>query len=63
MMITSEKKREIDSEIAKFLRNLMAENEERFDGADVIDLKKFDVNDWRTHRLFLAPETRPPAGR
>ena len=44
MVITPEKKREIDSEIRKFLLHLMAENKERPNNIDVIDLKNFDLD-------------------
>jgi hypothetical protein len=44
MMLTPEKKWEIEVEIAKFLRHLMAEEKERCDTIDVIDIKKFDLN-------------------
>jgi len=44
MVITPEKKREIDSEITKFVQHLTAVKRERLDRADVVDLKDFDFN-------------------
>jgi len=44
MTITPEKKREIDSEITKFLQHLSTEDKEQLDRVDVIDLKNFDIN-------------------
>ena len=64
MLITPEKKREIDSEIAKFLQHLTTENREQLDSVDVIDLKNFDL----AGRHFLSisrpqPDTRRYAAR
>ena len=53
MMVTPEKKREIDSEITKFLQHLATENEEGLDSVDVVDLKKFDIP-WRPQSLSLS---------
>jgi len=44
MQITPEKKLEIETEIAKFLRQLMAEKKEQIDLIDIIDIKNFDLN-------------------
>jgi len=41
MTITLEKKREIENEIAKFLRHLTTDKKER---VDVIDVKTFSLN-------------------
>ena len=43
MTITPDKKREIENEIAKFLRHLMLEKKEQL-LPDVIDVKSFDLN-------------------
>ena len=44
MLLTPEKKWEIEVEIAKFLRHLTPEEKERRDTIDVIDIKKFDLS-------------------
>ena len=44
MVISYEKKREINNEIAKFLQHLITEEKERLDAIDVIDIKDFDLN-------------------
>ena len=44
MTLTSEKKWEIETEIAKFLRHLTAEDKARRDTINVIDIKQFDLS-------------------
>ena len=44
MLLTPEKKWEIEVEIAKFLRHLAPEDKERRGTIDVVDIKKFDLN-------------------
>ena len=44
MVITPEKKQEIENEIAKFLRHLMTEKKERLDIMDIVDVKNFDLS-------------------
>jgi len=54
MTLTPEKKREIEIEIAKFLRHLMAEKKEQL-LPDVIDVKRFGLN---THSQPVGPSMR-----
>ena len=59
MMITPEKKREIDNEITKFVQHLTAVKRERLDRAELIDLKDFDFNlDFNTHPQQASVTTR-----
>jgi len=54
MRITPEQKREIEYNIAKFLRHLAAEKKEQIDLIDVIDIKNFDIN-MRPRQVSVSP--------